>query len=218
MTLTAVQVVDTPTLVAHYFGIVSSICFGIQYLPQTWLNFRRKSVKGFSTHGIIIKLFGASFLLVNSYLNGETFPVICYGLVNVIQHSIFILQFYFYTQESNYLQWLLFPAIPFLIGKNWPETLVFTNTIKPITQILSHVPQLKVCYDLQTTSGVSITSQHLNLVGGLLGMYMCYIIPPVSTMTYLIYVNSIFQALSLYAMALYYDFYKSAQRKNQWST
>lgn len=43
-----------------------------RYLPQTWLNFRRKSVKGFSTHGIIIKLFGASFLLVNSYLNGGT--------------------------------------------------------------------------------------------------------------------------------------------------
>jgi len=204
---------ETHLLIAKYFGIFSSICFALQYLPQTYLNFQRKSVKGFSTLGIIIKLFGASFLLVNSYLNGETFPVIFYGLINVIQHSIFILQFFFYTSESNYLQWLLFPAIPYLIGKFFPESLPFTNTIKPITQILSHLPQLKVCYDIKTTSGVSMLSQHFNIIGGILGVYMCFVIPPVSAMTYLIYFNSIFQAVSLYALAIYYDFYLSSHRK-----
>jgi len=207
------EVDETHLQLAKYFGIVSSICFALQYLPQTWLNFRRKSVKGFSTTGIVIKLIGASFLLVNSYLNGETFPVIFYGLVNVVQHSIFILQFFFYTQEGNYLQWLLFPAIPYLIGKFAPETLLFTNTVKPITQILSHLPQLKVCYDLKTTSGVSMLSQHFNIVGGVLGVYMCFIIPPKTFMTYLIYSNSIFQALSLYILAIYYDYYLSSQRK-----
>eukprot|EP00026_Physarum_polycephalum_P017702 Phypoly_transcript_19011.p1 GENE.Phypoly_transcript_19011~~Phypoly_transcript_19011.p1 ORF type:complete len:228 (+),score=6.77 Phypoly_transcript_19011:96-686(+) len=192
---------------------MSSVCFALQYLPQAWLNFRRKSVKGFSTHGIIIKLLGASFLLVNSYLNGETFPVIFYGLVNVVQHSVFIFQFFLYQQDGNFLHWLLFPTIPYLIGKFFPETIPFTNTIKPITQILSHLPQLKVCYDLKTTNGVSMLSQHFNIIGGLLGVYMCYIIPPVSQMTYLIYANSIFQALSLYTLALYYDFYLVSSHK-----
>ena len=55
---------DTHTHTTH------SLIMWLRYVPQMWLNFRRKSVKGFSTYGIIIKLIGASFLLVNSYLNG----------------------------------------------------------------------------------------------------------------------------------------------------
>lgn len=47
-------------------GFISSIAFLIQYLPQIYLNFEKKSVKGFSSQGIIIKLVGSSFLLVNS--------------------------------------------------------------------------------------------------------------------------------------------------------
>jgi len=78
---------------AHVLGILSSICFALQYLPQAYLNFKRKSVKGFSTVGIIIKLIGASFLLLNSFLNGEVASVVFYVLINVVQHSVFILQF-----------------------------------------------------------------------------------------------------------------------------
>ena len=41
-----------------------------RYIPQTCLNFRRKSVVGFSTTGIIVKHVGASFLFMNSLLTG----------------------------------------------------------------------------------------------------------------------------------------------------
>jgi len=195
--------------IAHVLGILSSICFALQYLPQAYLNFKRKSVKGFSTIGIIIKLVGASFLLVNSFLNGEAAPVVFYGLINVIQHSIFILQFSIYPSDTshgeNYFHWLLFPLIPYVIGLYYPQTLAFTNMVKPITQILSHIPQLKVCTDLKTTSGVSMMSQHFNLVGGIFGLFMCIVIPPVSMLVYFIYGNSVLQAVSIYALALYYD-------------
>lgn len=83
----------------------------IRYLPQAWLNYVRKSVKGFSSLGIIIKLVGASFLLVNAILtqgrvevyysivskfkSKENYPVIAYGLVNVLQHSVFLVQYVF---------------------------------------------------------------------------------------------------------------------------
>eukprot|EP01112_Ceratiomyxa_fruticulosa_P016234 TRINITY_DN4870_c1_g1_i1.p1 TRINITY_DN4870_c1_g1~~TRINITY_DN4870_c1_g1_i1.p1 ORF type:complete len:228 (-),score=14.54 TRINITY_DN4870_c1_g1_i1:71-754(-) len=217
----------------HVFAIIagylSTACFTFQYLPQAWLNFKRKSVRGFSTSGIIIKHIGASFLFVNSWLNGENYPVILYGLLNVCQHSGFLAQFSIYPSEDKvgskdskdskdikaenhdpmqgrekFLWWLIFPLLPYVLGIYLPDSITFTNYVKPITQIMSHIPQLKVCYDLKSTSGVAMLSQHLNLIGGLFGLYMCIINPPKTPTTYLIYLNSCFQALSLYAMALYY--------------
>lgn len=216
--------------------------------------------------------------------------------------------FFLYQQDGNYLHWLFFPAIPYLIGKFLPETLsnshhllnifiwnipfshlfhspnpcfsvykysqtnysnfkvfshhLYLKSLSLFIFIHSHLPQMKVCYDLRTTSGVSLLSQHFNLIGGLLGIYstfsfsfflpsffllfysilffsllsffyfvfvlfsfindklliivaVCLIIPPVSQMTYLIYGNSIFQAVSLYAMAFYFDFYVVSQRKSK---
>lgn len=47
---------------------------------------------GFSASGIIIKLLGAAFLAVNSYFTGEPAAVVAYGLCNVGQHLIFMVQ------------------------------------------------------------------------------------------------------------------------------
>jgi len=194
---------------ARALGILSSVCFALQYLPQAYLNYKRKSVKGFSTVGIIIKLVGASFLLVNSSLNREAMPVVFYGLINVLQHSVFIWQFSIYPSDANhrerFFHWIFFPIIPYLIGVYIPQSLSFTDTVKPITQVLSHIPQLKVCIDLKTTSGVSMISQHFNLVGGIFGLYMCFVIPPKSMLVYFIYSNSVLQAVTIYALALMYD-------------
>ncbi len=52
---------------------------------------------------------------------------------------------------------------------------------------------------------MSLLSQHLNFLGGLLGIYMCWVIPPKSPMTWLLYSNSIGQALTLYAAFVWYD-------------
>lgn len=208
--------------VGDVLGILSSICFGLQYLPQAYLNFKRKSVKGFSTLGIIIKLAGASFLLVNSFLAGEAMPVIFYGLVNVVQHSVFILQFSIYPSDvharENFFHWLLFPIVPYFIGVYAPQTIAITNAIKPITQVLSHIPQLKVCIDIKTTGGVSMMSQHFNLVGGILGLLMCLFIPPKYYQVYFIYANSVLQAVSIYALYLYYDYYAMVPKKSELPT
>lgn len=77
--------------------------------------------------------------------------------------------------------------------------------MKPLSQVLSHLPQLYVTYERKSTQGVSLLSQHLNLIGGFLGLYQIYVIPPVSKSTYLVYLNSIFQATSIYAFAIYFD-------------
>eukprot|EP00483_Globobulimina_turgida_P013502 UN13527 len=170
--------------IGHFLGMTATLCFTLQYAPQAIKNFQRKSTMGFSSTGIIIKLVGAAFLMINAYLTGETTSVVLYGVFNVIQHSIFMYQFAIYKQDYKFLIWLLFPLLPFIIGTTFPFTIPFTNSIKPGAQIFSHIPQLYVCYQLKTASGVSLKTQHLNMVGGISGMIMCIIIEPKSAMTY----------------------------------
>eukprot|EP00484_Ammonia_sp_Unknown_P018325 CAMPEP_0197036060 /NCGR_PEP_ID=MMETSP1384-20130603/13673_1 /TAXON_ID=29189 /ORGANISM="Ammonia sp." /LENGTH=243 /DNA_ID=CAMNT_0042466189 /DNA_START=115 /DNA_END=846 /DNA_ORIENTATION=- len=188
-------------------GMLATFCFTLQYAPQAIQNFQRKSTHGFSSTGIIIKLVGAAFLMVNAYLTGETTSVVLYGVFNVIQHSIFMWQFSIYQHDYKFLLWLLFPMIPYMLGNVMPSTIALTNSIKPGAQIFSHIPQLWVCYNLKTAQGVSLKTQHLNMIGGVAGLIMCFIIEPKSIMTYFLYINSMFQAISLYLVAIVYDNY-----------
>lgn len=116
--------------IAKGAGFISSMCSFFQYFPQIVYNYKRKSVEGFSAASIVIKLVGASFLLANSTLLGESLPVVLYGLSNVIAHSTFMFQFCFYIDTSKhtgkrygYLLWIMFPFIPFLIASLSTETI-----------------------------------------------------------------------------------------------
>eukprot|EP01125_Pyxidicula_operculata_P010557 TRINITY_DN3470_c0_g1_i3.p1 TRINITY_DN3470_c0_g1~~TRINITY_DN3470_c0_g1_i3.p1 ORF type:complete len:241 (+),score=40.14 TRINITY_DN3470_c0_g1_i3:118-840(+) len=195
--------------VALLMGYVAMISLTIQYFPQALLNFRRSSVYGFSIAGVIFKYIGACFLAVDSALLNEPSAVIVYGIFNISQHLIFIVQFYLYPSKSSsmdprlYLAWFLFPLFPYILGAYLPATVPMTMYIKPISQIASLIPQVIECIRLETTLGVSILTQHLNTVGGLSGLYMCYILKPV-TSTYVMYANCVIQALFIYSLAGYY--------------
>lgn len=141
------------------------------------------------------------------YIQIETASVVLYGVFNVIQHSIFMLQFAVYKQDYKFFIWLAFPLIPYFMGQLLPSTIPLTNMIKPGAQVFSHIPQLWLCYQRKTAQGVSLKTQHLNMVGGVAGMIMCIIITPKSKMTYFLYINSMFQAISLYFVAFVYDNY-----------
>jgi uncharacterized protein with PQ loop repeat len=115
---------DIGEIPAYVFlsGYIATLAFTVQYVPQIYLNFKRRSVKGFSTIGILIKLIGAAYLCVNSYLIGEELPVILYGALNVAQHFIFLGQFTTYTGNRKYLLFFAVPLIPFITGELLPET------------------------------------------------------------------------------------------------
>jgi uncharacterized protein with PQ loop repeat len=104
-------------------GYFATICFSLQYLPQTYLNWKRKSVEGFNSTGILIKLFGASFFTVNSYLIGEETSVVLYGAINVTQHIVFMLQFASYTKKKRFYSFAFFPIVPYLMGYLFPATI-----------------------------------------------------------------------------------------------
>ena len=52
----------------------------------------------------------------------------------------------------------------------WGACAAFTSSVKPMSQIVSHFPQMYVCYKLRTTGGVSMLTHHLNIVGGVCGI------------------------------------------------
>jgi hypothetical protein len=104
-------------------GYLGTFCFTIQYAPQAVLNYKRKSVKGFSTTGILIKLIGAAYLGVNSALLGEALSVVIYGAFNIAQHLIFMFQFTIYTKQQRYLLYCLIPFVPYLCGVYFPWTM-----------------------------------------------------------------------------------------------
>ena len=195
---------DYPYGVACWLGNLASLCFFTVYVPQFVLNYRRKSVKGFALSAIAWKLTGSSFLCVNSLFNGAAFPVFLYGLLNSMQHYGFIFQFWIYSGEAKCLFLLLIPVIPLVTCVFFPSLITYTDLVKPICQITSHLPQLSQCVQLKSTLGVSMFGQHLNFLGCVLGLIMCHLSGREPLMTWLLYYNSGFQALSLYFLAIWY--------------
>lgn len=198
---------DLALFIAMSMGAVSSLCATLQYLPQLHLNYTRRSTAGFSGKSIAIKMVGSAFHFANTFLLREAWPTVLYGFSNVLTHCLFMYQFATYGQSPvhAYLYFCLVPFVPLFLGVLAPGTLSFTNIIKPVAQIVSHVPQILLSIEKRSTQGVSLNSQWLNFISGITGLYMCSVIPPVSRTTYLIYLNSLLQAISLFLVAWYYD-------------
>lgn len=55
----------------HDCGVCGTCDAHGRYVPQLWLNYSRKSVKGFSTTGIIIKFIGSSFHFFTALVQHE---------------------------------------------------------------------------------------------------------------------------------------------------
>lgn len=191
-------------MIAYWLGNIASFSFFIVYVPQFILNFRRKSCRGFSLQSIAIKLFGSAFLFVNSIFNHSPFPVFLYGFLTTSQHIAFLFQFWLYGGSYFPLFLSLLPALPFLICTQTPSLLPLTDFVKPISQIGSHISQLWQCLKLRSTRGVSLFGQHLNFAGGLMGCAMCALLNEQSVKTWMLYVNSVMQAVTMYAVAVWY--------------
>eukprot|EP00163_Fabomonas_tropica_P029908 TRINITY_DN6588_c0_g1_i2.p1 TRINITY_DN6588_c0_g1~~TRINITY_DN6588_c0_g1_i2.p1 ORF type:complete len:181 (+),score=28.28 TRINITY_DN6588_c0_g1_i2:101-643(+) len=154
---------------------------------------------------MLIKLVGGGFLFVNAFLLGEPAPVWMYGFLGFFQYSVLLFQMGLYSNRPL-LKVVCLPFLigPLLLGTFIPSSMALSNTIKPFTQIASHVTQLAVCIQNKSTKGVSLNSQHFNFIGAILGVFMCCVIPPKANTTWFLYVNSLFQASSFYAVALFY--------------
>lgn len=187
-------------------GMASGILFFIVYIPQILLNIQKKSTGGLSLTSMFIKISGGGFMLINCMLVGEAFPVQVSGALSFLIYSMLIMQIARYNNRMNLaLIPLSFVMVPYLLGSLFPSTIPLTNLIKPSTQIFSHLAQLLLFYQRKTVKGYALDGQHFNFLGAACGSYMCLVIPPKSSSTWMLYINSFLQAFSVYLFVLYYD-------------
>ncbi len=192
--------------IAEICGYISTILFTTLYIPQILHNFKRKSTKGFSSLSMMIKIIGGSFHFINAYILNEPNPVILYGFLGLISYSSLLIQIAHYEKKKKlYLFIIIALIIPIILSNLSRNTLIFTNSVKPVSQIASHLAFLYEIYLYKSTKGISILSQHLNLIGGFFGMYMLSIIPAKSKWTYFTYFNSLFQAFTTYISCFIYN-------------
>jgi hypothetical protein len=160
---------------------------------------------------MIIKIVGGAFHFVNAVATGEGLPVVSYGLFGILSYSILLVQCAHYNKKYHLLLYIVvIPCVPVFLSY-YPESIEITNSIKPLAQIASHLAALLVVWNIKSCAGLSLTSQHMNLLGGLLGCYMLWIIPPKSIWTWFSYANSLFQAGTTYIAYVIFD--KAANTK-----
>jgi hypothetical protein len=189
---------------AQALGDLSSVCFFLVYVPQFVLNCRRRSVAGFSLSSVVLKLVGSAFLFVNSVFKEASFPFIFYGLLNTVEHCLFLGQFAVYDKHFSALLLISVILIPYFICQYLPHWVKWTNLVKPGTQFLSNFPQLYHCVRVHTTTGLSMYGQHLHWLGSLFGFMMLIVEQNFSFMPWLLYANSFLQAYLIYVMAAWY--------------
>jgi hypothetical protein len=80
----------------------------------------------------------------------------------------------------------------------------YTDAIKPLSQLVSNIPQIIACVKLHTTTGLSMYGQHLHFAGALFGFMMLILQQNFSFVAWFLYANSFAQTYSIYTLAAWY--------------
>ncbi|OHT03758.1 PQ loop repeat family protein [Tritrichomonas foetus] len=203
---------------AHFFGNISTLCFFLVYIPQIYMVFSLRSTEGFSLSSAKLKLLGSAFLCVNSIFKGDSLPLILYGFLNTVELIFLLLPFFLFNGEWKPLLYIGVVFIPLFICKFMPELIPFTDYIKPITQLMSNIPQLYQCMKVGTTRYVSMFSLHLHFGGSIFGFMMLIILQNFSFYSWFIYGNSFLQAFSVYIAAAWFGelrFFDAIEEENE---
>ena len=203
---------EVAKLVSSFLGYTATFAFFVQYLPQMHQNYVRKSTEGFSLACVIVKLVGASFMFANFLIDVELGFVQLYAFVNMFQYFVLVTQAALYTTDSRHIALVLFMPLPIFVASSFlPATRPFTTGLKPVTQVVSHTLLLLECVRIRSVRGVSMSSQFLNLFGGVCGMVACSLTQPLSSWTVWLYINSVGQALTVFALREYFTLPQTPQ-------
>jgi hypothetical protein len=189
---------------AIVLGDLSTLCFFLDSVPQFFFNLQRRSVHGFSLTSVLFEVVGSSFLWINSVYREAPLSVVLYGFVNTVQNFGFLVQFYVYAKRAKPLFFLACPIVPIVICEHFHSFMKYTDLVKPLTQLVSNIPQLVACMRVGTTTGLSFIGQHLHLAGSIVGFMTLILDQNFSGRTWLLYVSSFAQTYSIYALAAWF--------------
>lgn len=206
---------------ACWIGNIGAILMFSGDIPQIIHNFRRKSLEGFSGLSVAISTFGSCFVFINSLLSLSAFSTKLAGGLLLIENIIFDIQFIYYDKN-----WLFFiplglciPVI--LLSSLWPASIVVTRWFSPICSILNFIPYIVVLFEVKTTLGLSMISQHIAFISGALGMLMCSIVCAPNALEWFFYITDMIQSIIIYIIAMifgefrYFDTIKSSRENSE---
>lgn len=189
---------------ACWFGNLSAFIYFLCNFPQLYLNFKRRSTKGFSNTFVIMKIFGLSFLVANSAVEELPFPIQLAGILLLFTSVISTIQIAVYNRYYSFLLWLSLPFIVLIISYSCPNTIEYSKWINPAISLISYIPLLSTCISERTTYGISVFAQHLNFIGSIFGLLMCQISSFCGFVNWVFYFIGIVQASLVYFVALYF--------------
>ncbi|OHS99149.1 PQ loop repeat family protein [Tritrichomonas foetus] len=188
-----------------WLGNLSALTYFLLNFPQLYMNFRRRSTRGFSSLFVLLRLFSISFHLANNTVLRAQFPVLLSGFLLLLTTILYVLQIAFYCENNRlFLLWLIMPFVIFYISFSFPHTIVFTQWIMPSVSLISYIPLVAACFQSGTTYGISVFSQHLNLLGSIFGILMCLVGQMCSNSGLSFYLIGVSQALIVYTAAAYF--------------
>lgn len=188
-----------------WMGNFSAIAYFCVQIPQIFLNYKRKTTKGFSPFFVIIRLFGLSFLAVNGIIEHTNVSLIASGILLVIAYDILLVQFCYFEFHPGYYAFLAAPLLPTFMSLVFPSTIVVTDYINAISQVACYIPFVTECIRMETTKGISLFGQHLNFLGSILGLFMCSTTCNCDTPGWLMHIISMLQSCIIYFVALHYN-------------
>jgi hypothetical protein len=150
--------------------VCARVCFVFSFLFFSFLSPHCRHQRGFFRHSPIV---GKHITRSLTHSHSLTHPL-SLTLTLTLYHSLsnfLTRQFEYYGSEddllpplerkrvghrlfSSILYWLVFPVLPIGLALYFPRSVLLTNSIKPLCQVFSHLPQLKV----GSTHGISICS------------------------------------------------------------
>ena len=125
---------------ACWFGNLSAFIYFLCNFPQLYLNFKRRSTKGFSNTFVIMKIFGLSFLVANSAVEELPFPIQLAGILLLFTSVISTIQIAVYNRYYSFLLWLSLPFIVLIISYSCPNTIEYSKWINPAISLISYIP------------------------------------------------------------------------------
>lgn len=180
----------------HLFGFIYFVAWSSTFWPQALLNHRRQCTTGLSHDFVVMAWIGFvayTTFTVGGYLSptvqaayirerGEPPPIeladVCFVLHAIVLSSVMLFQVMRLPPKLNARRFVivgsaltvLFVAAAVAAASfgyiSWVTALDFCGSIKVVTSVLKHMPQVWVNFKRKSTIGFSITMILLDIVGG----------------------------------------------------
>ena len=194
--------------IGYWIGNIGAVSFFFVSFPQILLNYRRKSTNGFSALFVLIRLFGISFQISFGIIGTLQKSALFTAFLIALENMVFLIQLSIYRKNRYFLLGFLLPLPGIITTLAFRESIVVTKWFYSICQVVCYIPYIITLISTHSTLGVSLFGQHLNFIGSLCGILMCCITVESDIVTWIFYIFSFFQALSVFFLALAFDEYR----------